>query len=85
MPIVQEIAEKERDRNRKGECRLKIDRDRDRKAGDHGDHQRCHCDVRHAQRPERDFADLQHDPRDILSLIQPILADEADLVYGDRS
>jgi glycosyltransferase involved in cell wall biosynthesis len=30
-------------------------------------------------------ADLQHDPRDILSLIQPILADEADVVYGDRS
>ena len=26
MPTVQEIAEKERDRNRKGECRLKIDR-----------------------------------------------------------
>ena len=30
-------------------------------------------------------ADLQHDPQDILSLIQPILADEADVVYGDRT
>ena len=30
-------------------------------------------------------ADLQHDPQDILKLIQPILADEADVVYGDRS
>lgn len=29
-------------------------------------------------------ADLQHDPEDILVLIQPILDDEADLVYGNR-
>ena len=29
-------------------------------------------------------ADLQHDPMDILTLIQPILDDEADIVYGDR-
>ncbi|QWV95942.1 glycosyltransferase family 2 protein [Geomonas nitrogeniifigens] len=29
-------------------------------------------------------ADLQHDPEDILNLIQPILSDEADLVYGNR-
>jgi glycosyltransferase involved in cell wall biosynthesis len=29
-------------------------------------------------------ADLQHDPADIVSIIQPVLADEADLVYGNR-
>lgn len=29
-------------------------------------------------------ADLQHDPADIPALIEPILADEADLVYGNR-
>jgi len=29
-------------------------------------------------------ADLQHDPNDIPALIEPILADEADLVYGNR-
>ena len=29
-------------------------------------------------------ADLQHDPNDIPDLIQPILLDEADIVYGDR-
>ena len=29
-------------------------------------------------------ADLQHDPADILSLIQPIIVDEAEVVYGDR-
>lgn len=29
-------------------------------------------------------ADLQHDPEDILALIQPILDDEADVVYGNR-
>jgi len=29
-------------------------------------------------------ADLQHDPADILSLIQPIMLDEAELVYGYR-
>jgi len=29
-------------------------------------------------------ADLQHDPEDIPSLIQPILDDEADVVYGNR-
>ena len=29
-------------------------------------------------------ADLQHDPSDIAELIQPILRDEADLVYGNR-
>lgn len=29
-------------------------------------------------------ADLQHDPNDIPSLIQPILNDEADVVYGNR-
>ncbi len=29
-------------------------------------------------------ADLQHDPDDIAALIQPILDDEADLVYGNR-
>ncbi|PDV85573.1 hypothetical protein CO652_25890 [Rhizobium sp. H4] len=29
-------------------------------------------------------ADLQHDPLDIVSLIQPILRDEVDVVYGDR-
>jgi glycosyltransferase involved in cell wall biosynthesis len=30
-------------------------------------------------------ADLQHDPHDVLQLIRPILTDEADVVYGDRS
>ena len=29
-------------------------------------------------------ADLQHDPHDVLNLIQPILSGEADLVYGER-
>lgn len=29
-------------------------------------------------------ADLQHDPRDIIPLIKPILYDEADVVYGNR-
>jgi len=29
-------------------------------------------------------ADLQHDPEDILAIIQPILQDEAELVYGNR-
>ncbi|MEJ1968797.1 MAG: glycosyltransferase family 2 protein [Rhizomicrobium sp.] len=29
-------------------------------------------------------ADLQHDPSDILRIIQPILDDQADLVYGER-
>lgn len=29
-------------------------------------------------------ADLQHDPKDIAALIQPILNDEADVVYGNR-
>jgi len=29
-------------------------------------------------------ADLQHDPNDIVSLIKPILDDEADVVYGHR-
>lgn len=29
-------------------------------------------------------ADLQHDPEDILTLIQPILSDYADVVYGNR-
>ncbi|MDA8985317.1 glycosyltransferase family 2 protein [Candidatus Pelagibacter sp.] len=29
-------------------------------------------------------ADLQHDPSDILTLIEPILHDEADVVYGNR-
>ncbi len=29
-------------------------------------------------------ADLQHDPADVPALIAPILADEADLVYGNR-
>lgn len=29
-------------------------------------------------------ADFQHDPNDIPSLIQPIVEDEADLVYGNR-
>lgn len=29
-------------------------------------------------------ADLQHDPKDILAIIQPILDDEADIVYGNR-
>lgn len=29
-------------------------------------------------------ADLQHDPKDIFRLIQPILEQRADLVYGDR-
>lgn len=29
-------------------------------------------------------ADLQHDPHDILEIIQPILNDEADIVYGNR-
>lgn len=29
-------------------------------------------------------ADLQHDPQDVAALIAPILADEADLVYGNR-
>jgi len=30
-------------------------------------------------------ADLQHDPQDILALIRPILDDEAEVVYGDRT
>jgi glycosyltransferase involved in cell wall biosynthesis len=29
-------------------------------------------------------ADLQHDPADIVNIIQPVLADKADLVYGNR-
>ena len=29
-------------------------------------------------------ADLQHDPKDIHALIQPIISDMADIVYGDR-
>ncbi len=29
-------------------------------------------------------ADLQHDPSDIIALIQPLLVDEADIVYGNR-
>jgi len=29
-------------------------------------------------------ADLQHDPNDILTIIQPILDDEADVVFGNR-
>jgi glycosyltransferase involved in cell wall biosynthesis len=29
-------------------------------------------------------ADLQHDPEDVPALLAPLLADEADLVYGDR-
>lgn len=29
-------------------------------------------------------ADLQHDPKDILALIKPILDDEAEVVYGNR-
>ncbi|MFP4477417.1 MAG: glycosyltransferase family 2 protein [Desulfatibacillaceae bacterium] len=29
-------------------------------------------------------ADLQHDPDDIVALVEPILADEADVVYGNR-
>jgi len=29
-------------------------------------------------------ADLQHDPEDIIELIKPIIADEADIVYGMR-
>ena len=29
-------------------------------------------------------ADLQHDPEDIIALIQPILDNEADIVYGNR-
>jgi glycosyltransferase involved in cell wall biosynthesis len=29
-------------------------------------------------------ADLQHDPNDIIPLINPILSDEADVVYGNR-
>ena len=29
-------------------------------------------------------ADLQHDPNDIISLIQPIINDEAEIVYGNR-
>lgn len=29
-------------------------------------------------------ADLQHDPADILPLLEPVLRDEADLVYGNR-
>jgi glycosyltransferase involved in cell wall biosynthesis len=29
-------------------------------------------------------ADCQHDPADIAKLIEPILVDEADIVYGDR-
>ena len=29
-------------------------------------------------------ADLQHDPADIAALVQPILDDEADVVYGNR-
>jgi len=29
-------------------------------------------------------ADLQHDPGDIAALVQPIIDDEADLVYGNR-
>ena len=30
-------------------------------------------------------ADLQHDPQDILRLVRPILDDEAEVVYGDRT
>jgi len=30
-------------------------------------------------------ADLQHDPHDVLALLGPILEDEAEIVYGDRS
>jgi len=30
-------------------------------------------------------ADLQHDPQDVLALIRPILDDEAEVVYGDRT
>ncbi len=30
-------------------------------------------------------ADFQHDPQDILTLMQPILDDEAEVVYGDRT
>ena len=29
-------------------------------------------------------ADLQHDPEDVLKIIRPILADEADIVFGNR-
>jgi glycosyltransferase involved in cell wall biosynthesis len=29
-------------------------------------------------------ADLQHDPKDIPAIIQPILDDEAEIVYGNR-
>lgn len=29
-------------------------------------------------------ADLQHDPRDIIDLIRPLVKDEADVVYGNR-
>jgi glycosyltransferase involved in cell wall biosynthesis len=29
-------------------------------------------------------ADLQHEPKDIVSLIEPIVNDEADIVYGNR-
>lgn len=29
-------------------------------------------------------ADLQHDPKDVRAVIAPILADKADVVYGDR-
>ena len=29
-------------------------------------------------------ADLQHDPNDILAMVEPILRDEADVVYGSR-
>jgi glycosyltransferase involved in cell wall biosynthesis len=29
-------------------------------------------------------ADLQHEPKDIISLIEPIVNDEADIVYGNR-
>ncbi len=29
-------------------------------------------------------ADLQHDPQDILRIVQPILNDEAEIVYGNR-
>jgi glycosyltransferase involved in cell wall biosynthesis len=29
-------------------------------------------------------ADLQHDPEDVWSIIQPVLDDEADIVYGNR-
>lgn len=30
-------------------------------------------------------ADLQHDPKDVLALVRPIVDDEAEVVYGDRT